>query len=232
MAQRDSKKDGAPGSARSRQRGKPVQVQAKTPWGFIAGSTVVGLALLGVVAYAVLNQGAGFRSQIKIADAKFDGSLALADASTLKRNHVEGPVAYAQKPPNGGDHNAVPQTCQVYTQPIADEHAVHSLEHGAVWITYQPSLPPADVATLAKLAEGQSYVLMSPYPGQTGKVDVSAWGRRLSVDSAGDPKVAEFVDTYADGPQTPEKGALCSGTTDTGPVRPAAVPAPAASPAG
>lgn len=216
------------GSARSRQRGKPVQVQAKTPWAFIVGSAVVALALIGVVVFAVANQGSGFKSALVKADSSVKGTVVDAKAKTLSRNHVEGPVSYPLNPPDGGDHNSVPQTCQVYTQPVANEHAVHSLEHGAVWITYQPSLPPADVAKLAKLATGQSYVLMSPNPGQKDPVDVTAWGRRLTVQSAGDGRIADFVDVYADGPQTPEKGALCQGTTATGPLT-SAPPAPGTS---
>src|SRR5882672_1849597 len=65
---------------------------------------------------------------------------------TLTRNHVQGPIVYQGKhPPSGGAHNPTPLTCGYYDKQPPDEFAVHSLEHGAVWIAYDPSLSSADV---------------------------------------------------------------------------------------
>jgi MFS family permease len=47
---------------------------------------------------------------------------------------------------------------------ISNENAVHSLKHGAVWITYRPDLPEGQVETLRDLVQGQTYILVSPYP--------------------------------------------------------------------
>ncbi|MFI6012195.1 DUF3105 domain-containing protein [Streptomyces sp. NPDC051243] len=60
------------------------------------------------------------------------------DAKKLGRNHVQTAVEYPMNPPVGGDHNKAWMTCDgtVYNKPIANENAVHSLEHGAVWVTY------------------------------------------------------------------------------------------------
>jgi hypothetical protein len=82
-----------------------------------------------------------------------------------------------------------------------------------VWITYRPDLPADQVATLRDLAKGQSYVLVSPYPGLPAPVVASAWGKQLRLNTAGDPALATFVRTYEAGPQTPERGAPCSGGT-------------------
>jgi hypothetical protein len=226
---------GAPGNARSRQRAKPVQVQAKRPWGFIAGATVLALLLIGVVVYAATNQGSGSKDALTTADSNFDG-LVKADPKTLTRNHVEGPVQYPTTPPQGGNHSAVWENCGVYAKPVANENAVHSLEHGAVWVTYLPDLPSDQVATLAARVKSQSYALLSPDPAQKSKIELTAWGRQLAVSSASDPRVATFISTYAEGPQTPERGAACSGgtsATGTTPVEPTGTaPAPASSSAG
>jgi hypothetical protein len=81
---------------------------------------------------------------------------------------VTGTVNYPQTPPVGGNHNAVWLNCVVYPTPVPNENAVHSMEHGAMWITYQPTLPAADVTTLQHAVAGRSYVILSPYPGIPG----------------------------------------------------------------
>ena len=85
----------------------------------------------------------------------------------IKHTHVTSPVKYDASPPIGGNHSQVWADCSgtVYPKQIANENAVHPLEHGAVWITYRPGLSAASVATLAKLVTGQNYTLMSPYAG-------------------------------------------------------------------
>lgn len=131
--------------------------------------------------------------------------------SNLSRNHVSGTVSYPQNPPVGGDHNPVWQNCGMYSTPLINEHAVHSMEHGAVWITYQPSLAGSDVEQLRNLVRGHSYALLSPYQGLPSPVVISAWGVQLQVTSASDPRLAAFLSKYEQGPQTPEVGAACTG---------------------
>ena len=127
--------------------------------------------------------------------------------------HTEGNVNYAQTPPAGGAHDPVWQNCGFYTEPVRDENAVHSLEHGAVWITYLPSLPQDEVGRLRDLAQSNNYVLVSPYPGQDSPIVATAWGKQLSLQSAEDPDLERFIGAYEQGPQTPEPGAACSGGT-------------------
>lgn len=131
----------------------------------------------------------------------------------LAYDHVETPVTYPQSPPVGGNHSRVWQNCGIYTQPVRNENAVHSLEHGAVWITYQPTLPKDQLETLTELAKNNSYTLLSPYEGLKTPVVLSAWGKQLSVQTAGDERVAAFVRRYVQGPQTREPGAPCTGGT-------------------
>jgi hypothetical protein len=129
----------------------------------------------------------------------------------LTNLHVSGPVQYAQTPPVGGDHAPVWQNCGFYREPIAPERGVHSLEHGAVWVTYSPDLPASQVEILRDVAADQSYVLVSPFPGLPTPVVASAWGAQLRLPSAGDRRLREFVNRYREGPRTPEPGALCTG---------------------
>ena len=133
----------------------------------------------------------------------------------LSRDHVSPPIEYEQTPPVGGPHVEEWLACdgQVYDAPVADESAVHSLEHGAVWITYTDSLSADEVADLAERVEGGSYRFLSPYPDQEAPVMLTAWGLQLSVESVDDPRIEEFLVAFSNGPQTPESGATCAAPT-------------------
>jgi Protein of unknown function (DUF3105) len=114
----------------------------------------------------------------------------------------------------GGPHSPVWLRCAVYTETVPEENAVHSMEHGAIWITYDPALTEDEVQRVSRLqALKPAYVLVSPFPGLPGKVVASTWGLQLTADSVDDPRLAEFVKEYAGGDQGGEKGADCVGAT-------------------
>lgn len=137
--------------------------------------------------------------------------IASFTATGLERNHKPGTLSYPQSPPVGGNHAPGWQNCGIYDAPIVKENAVHSMEHGAVWVTYQPNLPASSIEQLRGQAGGRSHVLLTPYADLTSPVVATAWGYQLKLDSATDPRLADFIATYAQGPQTPEPGAVCSG---------------------
>ncbi|KUJ68386.1 hypothetical protein ACZ90_19115 [Streptomyces albus subsp. albus] len=133
--------------------------------------------------------------------------------SDLGRDHVRTAVDYPMNPPVGGDHSLVWMNCdaQVYTKEIPDMNAVHSLEHGAVWVTYNDRAAAGDLAKLRARVSATSYSLMSPVKDQKAPLMLTAWGRQLVVPNASDPRVEKFFDRYVQGRQTPEPGAPCSG---------------------
>lgn len=133
----------------------------------------------------------------------------------LNQYHTEEPVSYSQIPPVGGPHDPLLQDCGFYDMPVRDENAVHSLEHGAVWITYSPDLPIDQVEVLRALANDHTHVLVSPYPGLPAPVVASAWGEQLWLEGAYDPRLEQFVGAFEQGPQTPEPSAPCSGGIGT-----------------
>jgi hypothetical protein len=128
-------------------------------------------------------------------------------------NHTSSDVDYEQTPPVGGAHDPVWQNCGFYNKPVRDENAVHSLEHGAVWITYSSDLPQDQVTELQNIAQSKTYILVSPYPGLDSPVVASAWGKQIALDGADDPDLDSFIKAYRLGPQTPEPGAVCTGGT-------------------
>ncbi len=197
-----------PSKPTSKQRYRVASAR-RDPW-FRLGIILIPIMLIALVVVLIV------RAQVSSADPSTTGNIpGVVTYSNLSRQHVTTPVNYPQVPPVGGAHNPVWQNCGIYTQPIGNEHAVHSMEHGAVWITYQPTLSAQDVSQLTTLASGHSYVLLSPYPNLPSPVVISAWGVQLKVTSASDPRLAQFLKYYEQGPQTQEQGAACSGGTGT-----------------
>lgn len=121
--------------------------------------------------------------------------------------HTPNPVDYAQDPPAGGSHNASWLTCAAYDEPVSNEFAVHSLEHGAIWITYQPDLEASSVDRLEGYAR-RAEVIVSPYPGLDSPVVLSAWGRQLRLDAVDDTVIDQFYRAFRDR-TAPEPGASC-----------------------
>ncbi|WP_155055052.1 DUF3105 domain-containing protein [Streptomyces blattellae] len=131
----------------------------------------------------------------------------------LSRTHVTENVDYPMEPPVGGDHDQAWMNCNgdVYTEELTNVNAVHSLEHGAVWVTYTSKAAKEDVDALTEKVKQTPYTLMSPYENQKDPIMLSAWGVQRTVTSADDPNVDKFFEKYVQGEQTPEPGAACTG---------------------
>ena len=163
---------------------------------------------------------AGFVALVVIDSRQQAGSAPPGEVETIDvgpaNQHTEGDVTYEQTPPAGGEHSPIWQNAGFYEAPIRDENAVHTMEHGAVWITYSPDLPEDQVEEIRQLVEGQTCLLASPHDDLSSPIVASAWGKQLAVESADSPELQQFVRAYRLGPQTPEVGAACTGgTSDT-----------------
>jgi Protein of unknown function (DUF3105) len=104
------------------------------------------------------------------------------------------PQQYADTPATSGFHDPspLPEDPKVYDTQPPETRAVHSLEHGAVFVSY---LPPADggpaqdvIDRLATIAEGDDATYLSPYPGLTPDraLTLTAWNRRQSCPATDD----------------------------------------------
>lgn len=88
---------------------------------------------------------------------------------------------------------------------------VHSLEHGAVWIAYDPQrISGAALQDLVERVQGQPYTMLSPYPDLPAPISLQAWGHQLRVDNADDSRIDHFIQALRSNPYTsPEAGAPC-----------------------
>jgi hypothetical protein len=216
-------KPGAKGGKGARKPITPIKVNGGRNWGPIAVAAVVVLIAAGIIGYGVFASVKGSASwQDKAASIKgIVNYRAQKNAAIDSRQHKDGTLSYVTNPPVGGDHNPLWQNCMgdVYDQPIANEHAVHSLEHGAVWVAYKQGLDADQVNKLKAKVQGKDYMLMSPIAGLDKNVSLQAWGYQLKVDNANDKRIDAFIkDLRLNASMEP--GAACSsGNTTTGPVQ-------------
>ena len=173
------------------------------PWGTILVAAILLTIVVAFVGVVILDT----RQSASAGPPEGTEEVDVGEAG----QHTEENVDYETTPPAGGEHNPVWQNCGVYEEPIRNETAVHSLEHGAVWITYRPDLPESQVSQLEELAEGESFMLVSPFEGLDSPIVASAWGNQLQVEGASSEKLEQFKSAFLQGPQTPEPGAACSG---------------------
>lgn len=198
---------GMPRAAASRDRRSAQRIAAERQR---RQSRIKGIAIAVVVFVVVAVVGIVLYTRQQANASLPDG---VQSFSGITAGHSTDPVTYAQNPPVGGVHDPVWQNCGYYAAPVRNENAVHALEHGAVWITYQPDLPPDQVSVLRDLAGRQTFILVSPMEGIPAPVVASAWGKQLRLDSADDESLAQFVRSFRLSPGAPEPGASCSGGT-------------------
>ncbi|SOC52550.1 DUF3105 domain-containing protein [Ornithinimicrobium cerasi] len=167
-------------------------------WG---SATVVVALVVGAVVFAVLRDSPATADLSGVQSYTYEAAV-----------HEPTPIEYTENPPVGGPHNAAWWNCGVYDQELPREHVVHSLEHGAVWLTYQPSLPADQVELLTELGD-DDYMIVSPMADQDSPVVATSWGNQLALDTADEKSLRAFIREYKQGPDTPELGAACTGGT-------------------
>lgn len=171
----------------------------------LAGSSLAGAPVVDV---------SGFVPSAEDPDPsrRIDG-VQVADYEGARHVGPQQRVAYTFTPGIGGTHDQAWAACNgvVYPEPVRTENLVHSLEHGAVWIAYDPErVDGADLDALTARVEGQQYMVMSPYPGLPQPISVQSWGHQLAVSDAADPRIDRFVAALRGNPYThPEPGATC-----------------------
>lgn len=191
-----------------RRRTKREQEQGIPTWVWFAGGGVVAL-LLVVGLFWLGNQG-GAAS----AGADIEGVEILPDPG---RGHQDGDIAYASDAPAGGPHNPTWLNCGIYEEPIREENVVHSLEHGAVWLAYQPDLSEDQIDLLRNIvrqerrSRREPLIVMAPKPDLESPIVATAWQARLRLENASDERLQAFLDRFQRGPFTPEPGAACAG---------------------
>lgn len=200
-----------------------VVARKPKPWGTILAVTAVVALAAGVFGYAYAQ--ISKKNNQEQAEAAWTPSEDNQDPSkkitgVVKkdykgRDHVKPTqrVAYDQTPPIGGAHDGNWADCTgtIYTKPVRVENMVHSLEHGAVWLAYNPErISGTALETLNRAISNRPYAALSPYPGLDRPIALQAWGRQLKLDKPDDERIGQFLAALSQNPYTtPEQGATC-----------------------
>ncbi|HEX5857017.1 MAG TPA: DUF3105 domain-containing protein [Microbacterium sp.] len=183
--------------------------RSKLVW-WVVGVTGALLVVAVIVASFVFAPAPAVQYEAGGDGAEIEG----VETFTNETLHVEDPVDYPQSPPAGGAHNPAWLNCGIYSEPQQNENAVHSLEHGAVWVTYDASQVSGEELDALKAEMPSSYVILSPYEGLDSPIVMSAWNAQLKLDSAEDERIPQFFEEYWRNQNVPEPTATCSGAID------------------
>lgn len=174
----------------------------------LAGAIVGGVAVIAIIVGIVVT------SATPPVDPETIEIEGLETFEVLEAVHVDTTVDYEMSPPAGGPHNPAWLNCGIYELPVQAENAVHSLEHGAVWITYDPAVVTGADLDALRSKMPRSYIILSPFEGLQAPVVASAWGAQVELDGVADPRLEQFIVKYRQSPDAPEPGALCSQAID------------------
>lgn len=183
-----------------------VVSKKETPWGLFMAIAAVIVFAIGVVGWPVYEyqkkqEHERALSRWKPSETNKDPSkdipgVVVKDYVPQRHVTADQRVAYDQSPPFGGPHDGIWAACTgtVYDQAVRNENMVHALEHGTVWIAYNPDrIKGADLDTLTKKVSGEEYMMISPYPTLDRPISLQSWGHQLKLDSATDERIDHFI---------------------------------------
>ncbi|GAA3736734.1 hypothetical protein GCM10022239_10710 [Leifsonia bigeumensis] len=178
-------------------------------WGAVVGSIVaVGLVVTIVVITATPKKDP---LSIELTGLK---TWDVPGAVHVDPERVDYKADYGMDPPAGGPHWSAWLNCGIYDEPQENERAVHALEHGAVWVTYNPDEVTGAALDTLRDRMPRTYSILSPYPGLDSPVVASAWGAQIRMDGVDDERLDGFIARYWQSGTAPELGASCTGAVD------------------
>ncbi len=135
----------------------------------------------------------------------------LGDAVSVSEYHVPvgTKIKYNSNPPAGGNHYGESTVhAGFYDKPIDDGYIVHSLEHGAAILWYDPKLLNSsqfnDLKAIFSQQSGKA--IMMPRSSMDVPVALSSWGRVLKLKTIDKKQISAFFETNLD--RSPEQAPI------------------------
>ncbi|MDP3726476.1 MAG: DUF3105 domain-containing protein [bacterium] len=113
--------------------------------------------------------------------------------------------AYNSNPPTSGPHYEQTARSGFRDEIIPDEHIIHNLEHGDIWISYHPRVSE-DVKDMLKKF-GAAKVIVTPREANEADIALASWGRLDTFNIADEPnaeqRIRDFINRHIN--KGPEK---------------------------
>lgn len=120
---------------------------------------------------------------------------------------------YNSDPPTSGPHSSTPAPCGIYRQPVPDPAYLHSMEHGAIVVQYDPELSQDQIEELEEIGrQVGGEIIVAPRPDNPAAVSIVAWTQLLLLDSVDGDVITAFEREY--GNRSPEAAAQCAFQVD------------------
>jgi hypothetical protein len=113
-------------------------------------------------------------------------------------------IVYNSNPPTSGDHWPQPAAWGKYDTTLPDEELVHNLEHGGIWISYNPKkVDQATIDQLNDFAQRYQLIIVEPREKDDSAIALAAWTHLENMDSYDETTILKFITAYYN--QGPEK---------------------------
>ncbi len=132
-------------------------------------------------------------------DERLNRPLMGQEVKVESRSHVpDGTrITYNSNPPAAGEHYATTAHAGIYDKAPEDGNLVHSLEHGAVILWYNPKLLSKEKIETLKNIFNQTVGkgIMASRESMDVPVAVSSWGRVLKLKTIDMKQIKAFFET-------------------------------------
>ncbi len=158
------------------------------------GGVILVAGALGYGGYYLLNS----------PEKSLGADYSVAVPAMEDRTHISGGSSrpdYNSNPPTSGPHDAKTTERGVHEEEVADEHLVHNLEHGEIWISYQPDIPESAIEELERITNGNQKTVLTPRASNEKDIALSSWGRLDTFDIGPEgvidrKRIEDFIKRY------------------------------------
>lgn len=111
---------------------------------------------------------------------------------------------YTSNPPTSGPHYGQTARSGFREEATTDQHIIHNLEHGDIWIAYHPRVSDEIKQELKQF--GAAKVIITPREANDSDIALVAWGRLDTFSVQNDivpiERIKDFIKRYIDkGPE-------------------------------